>query len=52
MVLSEEEKQEFLNRISDLLKNDILNVEDRNKILWYCMNACVREFHANNAKEG
>lgn len=52
MVLSEEEKQEFIDRIADLLKNDILKVEDRNQILWCCMSACVRELRADNAKEG
>lgn len=52
MALTETEKQEFLDRIAALLRDDILTVEDRNHILWYCMSVCVRELRANNAKEG
>ena len=43
MELTMAEKRDFLERITDLVKNDVLNREDRDSIYRICMAACGRE---------
>lgn len=37
------EKRDLIERITELVKNDILNKEDRNNIFRVCLAACSRE---------
>ena len=37
------EKRDLIERITDLVKNDILNKEDRDNIFRVCLAACGRE---------
>ena len=37
------EKRDLIERITELVKNDILNKQDRNDIFRVCLAACSRE---------
>ena len=41
--LTMEEKQEFLERMREMIMTDILNREDRRQIYIVCLAACGRE---------
>ena len=43
MDLTMAEKRDLIERITELVKNDILNKEDRDDICRVCMVACDRE---------
>ena len=43
MELTMAEKRDFIEKITDLVKNDVLNREDRDSIYWVCLAACGRE---------
>ena len=43
MDLTMAEKRDLIERITELVKNDILNKEDRDDIYRVCMVACDRE---------
>jgi hypothetical protein len=37
------EKREFIERLTELIKNNVLNRDDRKNIYLICMAACERE---------
>lgn len=43
MEMTMAEKRDLIQRITDLVKNDILNKEDRDDIYRVCLAACDRE---------
>lgn len=43
MELTMAEKRDLIERITDLVKNDVLNREDRDDIYRVCLVACSRE---------
>ena len=43
MELTMAEKRDFIEKITDLVKNDVLNREDRDSIYRVCLVACDRE---------
>ncbi len=43
MKMTMAEKRDLIERITDLVKNDILNKEDRDDIYRVCLVACDRE---------
>ena len=43
MELTMAEKRDLIERITDLVKNNILNKEDRDNIFRVCLAACSRE---------
>ena len=43
MELTMAEKRDFIERITELVKNDVLNREDRDRIYRVCLAACGRE---------
>lgn len=43
MELTMAEKRDFIEKITDLVKNDVLNREDRDSIYRVCFAACGRE---------
>lgn len=43
MELTMAEKRDLIERIAELVKNDILNKEDRDNIFRACLAACSRE---------
>ena len=43
MELTMAEKHDLIERITELVKNDILNKEDRDNIFRVCLAACGRE---------
>ena len=43
MELTMAEKRDLIKRITELVKNDILNKQDRNDIFRVCLAACSRE---------
>ena len=45
------EKRDLIERITELVKNDILNKEDRDDIFRVCLAACSRELAKLNAAE-
>ena len=45
------EKRDLIERITELVKNDILNKEDRDDIFRVCFAACSRELARLNATE-
>jgi hypothetical protein len=45
------EKRDLIERITELVKNDILNKEDRNDIFRVCLAACSRELANMNTAE-
>lgn len=44
-------KRDLIERITELVKNDILNKEDRDDIFRVCLAACSRELAKLNAAE-
>ena len=50
MELTAAEKREFMERMNDLIKNGILNRDDRREIYCVCLAACDREL-AKSRKE-
>ena len=51
MDLTMAEKRDLIERIRELVKNDILNKEDRDNIFRVCLAACNRELAKLNATE-
>ena len=51
MGLTMAEKRDLIERITELVKNDILNKEDRDNIFRVCLTACSRELAKLNATE-
>ena len=51
MDLTMAEKRDLIERIRGLVKNDILNKEDRDNIFRVCLTACSRELAKLNATE-
>ena len=45
------EKRDLIERITELVKNDILNKEDRDDIFRVCLAACSRELAKLNTAE-
>ena len=45
------EKRDLIERITELVKNDILNKEDRDDIFRVCLAACNRELAKLNTAE-
>jgi len=43
MELTMAEKRDLIERVTDLVKNDVLNREDRDDIYRVCLAACDRE---------
>ena len=43
MELTMAEKRDFIEKITDLVKNDVLNREDRDSIYRVCLATCGRE---------
>ena len=43
MELTMAEKRDLIERVTDLVKNDVLNREDRDNIYRVCLAACDRE---------
>ena len=43
MDLTMAEKRDLIERITELVKNDVLNKEDRDNIFRVCLAACSRE---------
>ena len=48
MDLTMTEKRDLIERISELVKMDVLKQEDRNAIYRVCLAACVRELVRND----
>jgi len=44
-------KRDLIERVTELVKNDILNKEDRDDISRVCLAACSRELAKLNAAE-
>jgi hypothetical protein len=44
-------KRDLIERVTELVKNDILNKEDRDDIFRVCLAACSRELAKLNAAE-
>ena len=51
MELTMVEKRDLIERITELVKTDILNKEDRDDIFRVCFAACSRELARLNATE-
>ena len=51
MDLTMAEKRDLIERITELVKNDILNKEDRDNIFRVCFAACSRELAKLNTAE-
>ena len=45
------EKRNLIERVTELVKNDILNKEDRDDIFRVCLAACSRELAKLNTAE-
>ena len=49
--MTKAEKRDLIERITELVKNDILNKEDRDDIFRVCLAACSRELAKLNIAE-
>ena len=49
--MTKAEKRDLIERITELVKNDILNKEDRDDIFRVCLAACSRELAKLNTAE-
>ena len=49
--LTQVEKRNLIERITELAKNNILNRDDRREIYCVCMAACIRELHREENAE-